>query len=129
MLMRHKGFLVAELIVSIILLGMLIAGLATSMNGFSAFNECQWARQRCTAAAQAQLDSLTATGQPIAPQELQRLWPEVEVSLERAAADGAWRGLELARIVAAAQAGPRKITVRLARYLPPKPAVAQGGPS
>ncbi|OHB68775.1 MAG: hypothetical protein A2Y77_11300 [Planctomycetes bacterium RBG_13_62_9] len=114
--MRHKGFFLAELLVSIAMLGLLIGGLAVSMNGFSAFNECQWARQRCTAAAQAQLDSITATGRPVEPQELSRLWLDVTVSVERTAADTPWHGLDLVRVVATAQAGPRKVTVRLARY-------------
>ena len=114
---RCRGFLFAELIVSMALLGLIIAGLAVSMNGFSLVNDYQWARQRCTAAAQAQLDSLAATGRPIEPPELQRLWPGVKVSLERAPAAAPWEGLELIEVAATAQPGPRKVTVHLARYV------------
>jgi hypothetical protein len=72
----------------------------------------------------AQLDSLTATGQPIQPQELKRLWSDVDVSVTRTPADGPWDGLELVQVTAAAQ----RVTVRLARYAPPQPVkVVEGG--
>ncbi len=113
---RCRGFLLAELIVSVALLGLIITGLAVSMNGFSMVNDYQWARQRCTAAAQAQLDSLVATGSPIEPVELQRLWRGVEVSLERSPGAAPWEGLELIHVTATTQAGSKKVTVHLARY-------------
>jgi type II secretory pathway pseudopilin PulG len=112
-----SGFLLAELIVATALLGLIITGLAVSMDGFSMVNDCQWARQRCTAAAEAQLDSLAATGRLIEPPELKRLWPGVDVTVDKSAPAAPWDGLELIQITATAQAGPRKITVRLARYV------------
>jgi len=126
---RCSGFLLAELMVATGLLGLIIACLAVSMNGFSLVNECQWTRQRCTAAAQAQLDSLAATGRLIEPQEIKRLWPGVDVSVDKSAPAAPWDGLELIRVAATAQAGPRKVTVHLARYLRREPAVAEGGQS
>jgi type II secretory pathway pseudopilin PulG len=114
---RCGGFLLAELIISIALLGLIMVCLAVSMNGFSLVNDCQWARQRCTAAAQAQLDSLSATGGPIEPKELQRLWPGVAVSTDRSSAAAPWEGLELIQTTATTQAGPREIMVRLTRYV------------
>ena len=105
------------MIVGISLLGLIIVGLAVSMNGFSMINDYQWGRQRCTAAAEAQLDSLAATGKRIATQEMQRLWPGVTVALERTAGAGAWEGLELVRVTATAQPGSHRIIVRLARYV------------
>jgi len=146
---RKRGFLLAELIVSMALLGLIIAGLAVSMNGFEMVNNYEWARQRCTAAAEAQLDSLIATGAAITPQELQRLWPGVELLVTvdfppagatkaagaedrgrdpNAAADGgaAWSGLKLIQVTATARPGPRQVTVRLARYVEQAPSpVAQ----
>jgi len=124
---RDRGFILAELITATALLGLIIAGLAVSMNGFSLVNDCQWARQRCTAAAQAQLDNITATGRLIEPPELKRLWPGVDVSVDRAPAAAPWGGLELVRVMAAAQAGPRKVTVHLTRYLRSEPAAPNGG--
>jgi hypothetical protein len=131
---RRRGFFLAEIITATALLGLLIAGLAVSMNGFSMVNDCQWTRQRCTAAAQAQLDCLVATGKPIEPQELHRLWPAVDVSIDRSSGTATWAGLELIQVTAAAQAGSRRVTVHLARYVPrvslpgeKGPAVGNGG--
>jgi len=120
--MRCKGFLTAEMLTATVLLGLIIAGLAVSTSGLSKFNQYQWARQRCTAAALAQLESVTAGGILIEPQELNRLWPEVNVSVARTPADTPWDGLELVQVTAAS----RQVTVRLARYLRPQPA-AKGG--
>jgi type II secretory pathway pseudopilin PulG len=131
MLMKNRtrcgGFLWAELVVATALLGVVIAGLAVSMDGFSMVNNLQWARQRCVAAAQAQLDSLAATGRPIEPQELARLWPDVEVVADRSPGTGPWDGLERIQVTATAQPGPRKVTIHLARYL--RRVSAEGGQS
>ena len=99
------------------LLGLIMAGLAVSMNGFSMVNDSQWTRQRCTAAAEAQLESVAATGRQIEPEELKRLWPGVDVSVDRSAGAAPWEDLDLVQVTATAQAGPRKITVHLARYV------------
>jgi hypothetical protein len=121
--MRHKGFFMAEMLTATVLLGLIVAGLAVSTSAFSKFNHYQWARQRCTAAALAQVESVTAAGILIEPQELKRLWPEVSVSVERTPADAPWNGLELVQVTAAS----RQVTVRLARYVRPQPAIAKGG--
>lgn len=124
--MTRKGFLLAELVVSLALLGLLMAGLAVSMNGFSAFNHSQWMRQRCTAAAQAQLDSLVVTGEPIETSELERLWPDVAIVVERVPGETPWEGFELVQVTAAARPGAKRATVRLARYLRPEPPALSG---
>jgi type II secretory pathway pseudopilin PulG len=126
---RCSGFLLTEMMVATALLGLIITGLAVSMNGFSIVNDCQWARQRCTAAAQAQLDGLAATGRLIEPQEVKRLWPGVDVSVSRAEGAAPWDALELVQVTASAQAGPRKITIHLARYLRRVSAAVAGGQS
>jgi type II secretory pathway pseudopilin PulG len=126
---RYSGFLLAELMVATALLGLIITGMAVSMNGFSLVNDCQWTRQRCTAAAQAQLDSLAATGRLIESQEIKRLWPGVDVSVDKSAPAAPWDGLDLVQVTAIAQAGPRKITVHLARYLRRESAAVEGGKS
>lgn len=115
---KVQGFVLAELAVSISLLGLILAGLAVSMQGFARLNHYQWTRQRCIAAAEAQLDSLTATGAPIGEAELKRLWPEVEVVTDWEAGTGSWDGLERVRIAATGRTGARNVTVRLERYVP-----------
>jgi type II secretory pathway pseudopilin PulG len=113
---RRNGFLTVELVVATALLGMLMAGMAVSLGGFAAFNAYLWTRQRCTAAAQAQLDGLVATGRPIEPQELQRLWPEVEVALDVQTGAPPWEGLQRVEVTATAPARVREVRVRLVRY-------------
>lgn len=80
---RHKGVFTSEFIIGIALLMLVMAGLTISVVGISRFNHYQWTRQRCTAAASAQLDSLSAAGEPIADAEIERLWPTVSVATER----------------------------------------------
>ena len=116
----------AELLTGIALIGLILAGLGVSMHAFSRFNEYQWARQRCIAAAQAQLDSITATGQSIGPEEMKRLWSNVEVSVHTTPGTGPWDGLERVQVTATAQPGPKPVTVRLGRYVNPKRVVAKG---
>jgi hypothetical protein len=115
---RQKGAIVAELATATALLGLLIVGMTVSLSGFAKFNRYQWTRQRCLAAAQAQLDSLIVTGRPIEPEEIRRLWSEVTVAVERTPGAGAWDGLELVQVTATGRpAGARAATVRLARYV------------
>ena len=114
---RHGGFLTAELLVSIGLLALILAGLGVTMRAVAAFNEYQWARQQCTAAAQAQLDSVTAVGVTIEPNELTRLWPTVDLDVRRQAGQGPWEKLVLVQVTAGTQAGPRRVTVDLSRYV------------
>jgi len=122
---RQKGFIMADFITATALLGLIIVLLATATGSFSRFNEYQWARQRCLAAATAQLDSITATGSPIEAQEIERLWPQVTVSVKRSLADGPWAGLELVQVTAAAG----QVKVRLVRYVQPQQTIVKGGQS
>jgi hypothetical protein len=107
----------AELAVATGLLALLITGMAVSLGGFAAFNRYEWTRQRCTAAARAQLDSLVATGRPIEPQALKRLWPEAEVAVNVKPGAPPWEGLKLVEVTATAPAGARLVKVRLVRYV------------
>lgn len=120
---RYRGFFLADFLTSVALLGVIITLLAASMSAFSKFNQYQWARQRCISAATAQLDSITATGSPIDEQQLQRLWPQVSVAVQRSPGGGRWDGLELVQVTAATG----EVKIRLVRYIPSRPAVAKGG--
>ena len=125
---RAHGFMMAEMIVAMSLLGLIFVGLAVSMHGFGTFNRFQWARQQCTAAAQAQLDSLVVMGKPLLAEDIERLWSKVTLSTDRSDGDGQWTGLELLEVTAETSAGPRQVTVRLARYVQPaESAKAEGG--
>jgi len=126
--MKRGGFITADVLTGITLLGLIVVGLAVSMNGFSAFNQYEWTRQRCTAAAVAQLDSLTATGRPIEPEQVKRLWPKVETTIETTPGQGPWQGLEQVRVTAVGSLpGTRQVTVCLTRYIRPNLVAGQGG--
>jgi len=122
---RQSGFIMADFLTAAAVLGLIITLLTISASGFAKFNEYQWARQRCLAAATAQLDSITAAGSPIGAQELERLWPQVSVSVDRSPASGPWAGLELVQVTAAAG----RVKLRLVRYVQPQQAIVKGGQS
>ncbi len=124
---RHsRGFLLAEVMVAIGLLGLIVAGLGISLAGMTRFNGAQWGRQQCIAAAQAQLDSLTATGRLLNDEDIARLWPDVILTTEQAPGEGQWHGLELVQVSATIKAHPRQATVRLARYVVATPSRDEG---
>jgi len=123
MLMRtdrtnRRGFMMAEVLVGTALLAMALAALAVILQGVSKINLYQWTRQRCVAAAQAQLDSLAVAGKPVEESEIERLWPQVRVSIERTAGEGVWQGLDLVRVTAVGWAASHEVTAHLERYLP-----------
>ena len=116
---KHTGFLASELAVALTVLAILLTCFALSLHGFAKFNHYQLIQQRCIAAAQAQLDSITTTGKPIDQDVLKRLWPTLNVSIERSAGTGQWQGLELIEVIAQGKSFQNKIVVRLSRYVLP----------
>jgi type II secretory pathway pseudopilin PulG len=124
---RASGFLLAEMIVSMTILGLIVVGLAISMRGAAGFNRYQWSRQQCIAAGQAQLDSLTATGKPLSDEQIHRLWPNVTVAMERWAGQGQWDGLDRVQVTATAKVGAHRTEIRLTRYVRPIGKVVSGG--
>jgi len=101
---RPSGFLLTELIVSLTVLGVLMVGFALSLHAFAKFNRYQLVRQRCIAAAQAQLDSISVTGKPVPEEEVRRLWPGLTVSIHESAGTGQWQGMRLVQVTAAGSA-------------------------
>lgn len=116
---RNSGFLMTEVIVALTLLSLILAGLGLTVIGIGRFNRYQWARQQCIAAAQAQLDSLTVTGQPLSDEDIEHLWPDVTVTTDRSPGQQQWQGLELVQVSATTGTHPRPAVVHLARYVRP----------
>jgi hypothetical protein len=114
---KYDGFLLTELIVSLTVLGFLLACLALSLNGFRRFNHYQLVRQRCTAAAQAELDSIAVTGESISEQDFKRLWPKLNVSIEKSDGTGQWKGLKLVKVKTKAKSFNRNVQIQLSRYV------------
>ncbi len=114
---KYAGFLLIEIIVAMAVLGILLVGLALSLDGFRRFNRYQLVRQRCTAAAQAELESITATGKPIPEEDFKRLWPKLRVSTKQSAGSGQWEGMKLVEVTASGKSFRREVKVRLCRYV------------
>lgn len=118
---KTGGWILLETIVSLAILGMLIAGMTVAQEAAGRLNECYLLKQRCLAAAQAQLDSLAATGDGLAQKDLQRLWPGVKLKTQNQPGKGEWSGLTRVQVTASATGGkdrPAQIRVALSRYLP-----------
>ncbi|MHC4558830.1 MAG: hypothetical protein ACYTFW_20270 [Planctomycetota bacterium] len=114
---KYGGFLLTELTIALIILGILLAGLAYSLHGFAKFNRYQLVRQQCIAAAQAELDSINATGEPIPDEHFKQLWPELSVSINKSAGIGQWHGTELVQVTANGKSFRKEIKIQLSRYV------------
>jgi len=116
---NRGGWFLTEVIVTMTILSVLVGGLVWTLHQMRLFNLYQLKQQHCTAAAQAQLESLTATGRAIPDETVKRLWPTVAVSVERRAGEGAWAGLEKITVTAQNKRKNKTITVSLSRYVIP----------
>lgn len=114
---RQRGFLLTELIVALSVLGILMTGFALSLHAFAQFNSYQLVRQRCIAAAQAELDSMTATGKPVPGEDFERLWPGLTVSIDESPGVGQWQGMKLVQATTSGKSFRNKVQVRLCRYI------------
>ena len=114
---KYGGFLFTDLVVGLGVLGILLTGLALSLHGFAKFNHYQLLRQRCTAAAQAELDSIAITGGPIPDEALKRLWPKVSVSIQQSEGAGQWEGMKLVKVTASGKSFRKEVKVQLSRYI------------
>jgi type II secretory pathway pseudopilin PulG len=114
---QNCGFMLTEMIVAVTLLATLLVGLALSLYGFARFNRYQLIRQRCIAAAQAQLDSITTMGKPIDDEDFKRLWPKLGVKIKKSAGTGQWQGMKLVEVTANGMSFSKEVKVQLARYV------------
>lgn len=123
---RYGGFLLMEITVSLTIMAMLLAGMAFSLNGMAKFNRYQLVRQHCIAAAQAELDSLTATGKPIKDEDFSRIWPRLSVSIEKSAGQGQWQGTQLVEVTASGKSFRKEVIIELSRYISMDEPLAEG---
>ena len=114
---KYKGYLLTEVIVAASVLGIILIALALSMYGFAKFNRYQLVKQQCTAAAQAQLESITTTGKPIPDDDFKRLWPRLDVNIKSSAGTDQWQGLSLVEVTANGMSYNKEVKVSLARYV------------
>ncbi|MFC1603858.1 hypothetical protein ACFL5F_02415 [Planctomycetota bacterium] len=123
---KYGGFIFAEIAVSLTVMAMLLAGVAFSLNGMAKFNRYQLIRQQCIAAAQAELDSLTATGKPIDDEDFSRIWPQLSVSIEKSAGQGQWQDTQLAKVTTSGRYLRKQVTIELSRYIASDKPLAEG---
>ena len=123
---RCEGFLLTELTVSMTILGILVAGLALSLHGFAKFNRYQLVRQQCIAAAQAELESIAATGRPIPDEDFARLWSNLSVSIEKSPGTGQWLQMELVEVTAVGKSFRKEGKIQLSRYFSADGSAAEG---
>ena len=123
---RYGGFLMTETIVAFTIMGMLLAGLALSLNGLAKFNRYQLVRQQCIAGAQAQIDSITATGKAIRDEDFHRIWPQLSVSVKKSAGTGQWQEMELVEVTATGKSFRKDVEIQLSRYVPGNVHLAEG---
>ncbi|MBN2594060.1 MAG: hypothetical protein JXA81_11175 [Sedimentisphaerales bacterium] len=123
---RSGGFLFAEIMVGLTVMAMLLAGVAFSLNGIARFNHYQLIRQQCIAAAQAELDSFTATGKPIEDEDFNRIWPQLKVSVEKSAGQGQWQATELVKVTTSGKYLRKQVIIEMSRYIARDEPLAEG---
>jgi len=114
---KYAGWMLVEAVVAISVLGVIVSALLLATNSSRKFNHYQLARQQCLAAAQAQLDSITATGLLISDDDIKRLWPKVTITIDRADGSETWQGLKLVRVKARTERIGKVVEVTQARYV------------
>ena len=123
---RFGGFLFAEIAVSLTVMAMLLAGIAFSLNGIAKFNHYQLVKQQCIAGAQAQLDSLTATGKQVEDEDFKRIWPQLSVSIEKSGGQGQWQGTQLVKVKTTGKYLRKQVTIELSRYISMNETLTEG---
>ncbi len=106
-----------ELAIGIPVLVIILVGLGLTLNKLARFNHNQLTRQRCIAAAQATLDSIGATGKEISDDELERLWPKIDISVKQSDGKGQWQGLKLVEVTATGKSYSLDVKIQMARYI------------
>jgi hypothetical protein len=114
---KTGGFLFAELVVSLSMLGLIIAGLAMSMHSFARFNHNMLLRQRCVSAATAQIESIATVGSVVSDEDIERLWPGIKVTVSKADGTGQWMGLKLLEVIAVSSNEREEVRIKLCRYI------------
>jgi hypothetical protein len=114
---RNNGWITTEIIVSLAILSVLFFGLIKTMKATGRLNKLHLARQRCLAAAQAQLDCIEATDRQLSEEDFERLWPTLEVTIEESAGQDEWNQLKLVKVTVTDKSLHREVKVQLCRYI------------
>lgn len=122
----QRGWTSVEVLVSIGLLVMLVGSVGSLWSSMQKLNRGHLARQRCLAAAQAQIEHVARTGRPLGEGDVERLWPGIQLTVERTPGAGQWEGLHRLKVVARCEAGGQEVNLHLARYVKPPASLFEG---
>ncbi len=120
---RHKknnGWVLTEIAVVLFVLASFFMVMVSATATFGRFNWLLQNKQRCVAAARAQVDSVVSTGQALKAEDFKRLWPNLEVAVDIRDGAGDWKGLNLCVVTTRAKARKRNIEIRLSQYYRPE---------
>ena len=117
-LKRNKGFLFFEVVIAIcVLLILLTIKARLSVSSLNAGRRIH-TQQICTAAALAQLDSISVTGVELTPEQVAELWQGVSLSTSRLPGEDKWSGLDKVTVTAERAMGENdKISLSQTRYI------------
>ena len=109
-----------EVAVSLFVFALLLTCLGMTLNHFGKINKYLLAKQQCTAAAQGMLDSIAVRGEKISAEDIQRLWPNVSLSVQHSDGSGQWEGLELVKVTAIDKSAVKEVKIELCKYILPR---------
>jgi hypothetical protein len=113
---KNNGSLMAETMVAMALLGVILVCMAMGMKSFGSLNQYLYAKQRCISAAQSQLDSIAATGEPISETDNERLWPRIKIKIKQTDGKGQWEGLKLINVTTETMSMKDHVKIEMGRY-------------
>lgn len=114
---KNNGWIMTEFLVALGLLVVIFAMYEKTVNAAATINRLELAKQRCIAAAQAQLDCMEATHEQIPEEDFQRLWPKMDISVEKSDGEGNWDGLTLIKVKTTDKSRSREVKIQLCRYM------------
>lgn len=115
---HNRGYLLAEAIVALMVLGIILGVLSSLVASVSQASIRIFARQKCIAAALAQLDSVDFTGELLSVEQIESLWPGVQIELKQSPGTESNAGLIKYTATALIVIGDSEIISRQVRYLP-----------
>lgn len=114
---RNNGFLIAEFLVTFTILSAILVSFAVLLGYVKEFGEYNIIRQHCIQAANAQLDSITATSKPLTDDKIKSLWDKVATDIKITDGQGQWNGLKLVKVKSTSFLRKKEIIIELARYV------------
>jgi hypothetical protein len=114
---NRKGFIVNDVTVTIFVSIMIFSLLLATLRTTGRFNRVQLARYECISAARAQLDDISAGGEGLNEDVIERLWPGIQLETSFVEGIEKWQGLTLVTVTAKGRSDSLHTTEVLSRYI------------